>query len=246
MVLLSIAGRRRVGARAPHDDGDVHDAGAAPAYWRRYEASFHAPVRSRADARRSRCPPRGSRCRARSPIRVAHRSARARLEAMRQRLAGDFVDARSSACSTAVAMPAPPLARDRGAGYGCRRAHAGPAARARDTSYRALRDEHRRARAAELLAQPGARRRRDRRAARLRRADQLRARLSALVRRVAASVPRSPHAREGAPRSMVVLVQGAEERGERRDVAHVDADARQLGDAVPAPRPRAPSSDVVT
>ena len=140
----------------------------------------------------------GSSCPARWRIAVAHRSACARLEAMRQRLAGDFVDARverlleaggdagrrSATCAARLRLSPRTLVRRLGA---------------RDTSYRALLDGHRRRRAVELLAQP------ELSVAEIAggsatRSHQLRPRLPPLVRPVAARLPsRRAHSHSASP-----------------------------------------------
>jgi len=124
-----------------------------PAHWRRYAEYFHAPVEFAgrdasvslpADWLHLPCPLADP---------VAHRSARARLEAMRQRLMGDFVDVRIEALLAAGG--------DAGAVLGDIAAQLRLSPRTlvrrlqrRDTSYRRLLDGHRRRRAVELLLQP--------------------------------------------------------------------------------------------
>jgi len=85
---------------------------------------------------------------------VAHRSTRARLESLRQRLAGDCIDAEVERLLASGVDPDPPIAAVAAALRVSERTLVRRLGR-RHTSYRALRDDHRRALATELLAQPG-------------------------------------------------------------------------------------------
>ena len=125
-----------------------------PPHARRFEDFFHAPVTfAGAEAAVSipaewlplPCPLADA---------AAHRGAGTRLESMRQRLAGDFVDATIEAILDAGDDAGAPLAAM------AARLRMSPRTlvrrlRQRATSYRLLVDAHRRRRAVELLLQPG-------------------------------------------------------------------------------------------
>jgi len=153
MVLLSIQGVVEAAlGRRMHEASFVMPA-PRPSYWRRYAAHFHAPVTFAGRSARVVLPAELLRLPCPLADRVAHRAACARLEALRQRLAGDFVDA---------------LVERLLDGGGDTGATLGEVARrlrlssrtlvrrlgARGTSYRALLESHRRRRAVELLVQP--------------------------------------------------------------------------------------------
>ncbi len=124
-----------------------------PAYWRRYDEFFHGPVSFAGNEAGLSLPAAwlSMPCPLADPL--AHRSARARLEAMRQRLAGDFLDVQIERLLEQSDAAAPPLP-DAAA-----RLRVSPRTLVRrlgerGTSYRALVDVHRRRRAADLLCQP--------------------------------------------------------------------------------------------
>lgn len=125
-----------------------------PAYWRRYDEVFHAPVTFAGSAAAVTLPRQwlSLPCPLADPL--MHRSTRTRLEALRQRLAGDFIDARIERILAA--------GDDAGPSLGELAARLRVSTRTlvrrleqRRTSYRALLDRHRCTRSRELLAQPG-------------------------------------------------------------------------------------------
>jgi AraC-like DNA-binding protein len=153
MVLLSIQGvveaalGRRLSAAA------FRMPAPRPEYWRRYTGSFHGPVTFAGRFAAVTLPAEWVALPCPLADRVAHRGARARLEALRQRLAGDFADA--------MVVRVLEGGDDAGAPLGevARRLRLSPRTlvrrlAARGTSYRALLEEHRQRRAAELLVQP--------------------------------------------------------------------------------------------
>lgn len=153
MVLLSLQatiesalGRRLAGARfvmpAPR-----------PAHWWRYAGRFHAPLRFAGDHAALELPASWLAMPCPLADRTIHRHTAAQVAALRQRLDGDFIDARVERLLAGGddAPPALPVM--------ARRLAVSPRTLVRrlgerHTSYRALRERHRRARAADLLAQP--------------------------------------------------------------------------------------------
>jgi len=124
-----------------------------PTYWRRYERAFHAPVAFAGAVAAISLPVAwlDLACPLADPL--VHRDAKARLEALRQRLEGDFMDHRVERMLD--------LGDDPGLSLGdtARRLRISPRTLVRRlglrrTSYRALLDGHRRRRAVEMLAQP--------------------------------------------------------------------------------------------
>jgi AraC-like DNA-binding protein len=123
-----------------------------PAYWRRYEEFFHAPVTFAGVEAGVSLPAEwlSLPCPLADPI--AHRSTWTRLESIRRGLAGDFVDVRVERIFAA--------SNDAGPSLGDVAAQLGLSVRTldrrlaeRNTSFRHLLDRHRRERATELLAQ---------------------------------------------------------------------------------------------
>lgn len=152
MVLLSLQAtiESALGRRMHHATFVMPSA--RPAYWRRYDQVFHAPVAFTGAEAAVSLPAEWLELPCPLADTVLHRGTCARLESMRQRLAGDFVDvqvarllesgddAGLSLGATAVRLRMSPRTLVRRLGR-------------RNASYRELLDAHRRARAAELLAQ---------------------------------------------------------------------------------------------
>jgi AraC-like DNA-binding protein len=149
MVLLSIQGVVEAALGRRMDAATFFMPAPRPAHWRRYADHFHAPVRFAGNAARVELPAAWLELPCPLADRVAHRDACARLEALRERLTGDFADAQV----------------ERALGDGDTRPTLGAVARRlrlsprtlvrrlgeRGTSFRALLEEQRRARAGELL-----------------------------------------------------------------------------------------------
>jgi len=124
-----------------------------PAYWRRYEKVFHAPVTFAGREASVSFPTEWLDWPCPLADALLHRSASRRLEAMRQQIARDFVDTRVEAILEAADDVGLSLvevaARLRVSTRTLVRR-----LRKRNTSYRRLIDGHRRRRAIELLLQP--------------------------------------------------------------------------------------------
>ncbi len=123
-----------------------------PGHWRRYETHFHAPVRFEGHAAAVWIPAAWLRLPCPLADAALHRSARARLEIERQRLDGGFIDATVDRLLASGDDAGPTLAQ------AAARLRISPRTLVRRlggrrTSYRVLRDAHRKLRAAELLAQ---------------------------------------------------------------------------------------------
>jgi AraC-like DNA-binding protein len=153
MVLLSIQGVVEAALGRRMTEAAFSMPAPRPRYWRRYAACFHAPVTFAGRSATVSLPAEWLRLPCPLADRIAHRSHCARLESLRQRLAGDFTDAMVERLLQAGA--------DAGATLGdtARRLRVSPRTLvrrlgARGTSYRALLEGHRRRRAAELLGQP--------------------------------------------------------------------------------------------
>lgn len=126
---------------------------ARPAYWRRYEEFFHAPVTFEGREAGVSLPVDwlSLPCPLADPI--THRSTWTRLESIRQRLACGFVDARVERIF-ATSDDAGPSLVELAAQLRLSARTLVRRLEQRNTSYRALLDKHRRGRCAELLAQP--------------------------------------------------------------------------------------------
>lgn len=153
MVLLSIQGVVESALGRRMDEAAFTMPAPRPAHWRRCGELFHAPVRFAGDVAAVSLPLAWLDLPCPLADAVVHRSACTRLEAMRQRLAGEFVDARvesvlesgDDAGLSLVEMAA--------------RLRLSPRTLVRrlalrQTNYRRLLDDHRRRQAVELLAQP--------------------------------------------------------------------------------------------
>ena len=153
MVLLSIQGVVEAALGRPIDAATFSMPEPRPSYWRRYAAHFHAPVTFSGRVAKVALPAEWLDLPCPLADRVAHRAACARLEALRQRLAGDFVDAMVERVLDG--------GDDAGAALGevARRLKLSPRTLvrrlgARGTSFRVLLESHRQRRAIELLVQP--------------------------------------------------------------------------------------------
>ena len=153
MVLLSIQGVVESALGRGMDAATFRMPAPRPAYWRRYAEVFHAPVTFAGRVASVSLPAEWTHlpCPLADP--VAHRGTCARLEALRQRFAGDFADAMVERLLDGGDDAGLPLAEV------ARRLRLSPRTLvrrlgARATSYRVLLDDHRRRRAVELLVQP--------------------------------------------------------------------------------------------
>lgn len=153
MVLLSTQGVLAAALGRRIDEASFTMPAPQPAHWRRYADRFHAPVRFAGRVASVAVPAEWLDLPCPLADRIAHRDACARLEAQRQRLAGDFVDALVERLLEA--------GDDAGATLGevARRLRFSPRTlvrrlAARGTSFRALLDGHHRRRAVLLLGQP--------------------------------------------------------------------------------------------
>lgn len=153
VVLLSLQSTIEAALGCQMDGAAFAMPAARPTYWRRYEGFFHAPVTFEGTAAGVSLPEEllSLPCPLADP--VAHRSTRMRLEAVRQRLAGDFIDAQVERLLTTGADAGQSLGQVAAALRLSERTLVRGLAQ-RNTSYRALLDHHRRVRGAELLAQP--------------------------------------------------------------------------------------------
>jgi AraC-like DNA-binding protein len=149
MVLLSIQGVVEAALGRRMDGATFFMPAPRPAHWRCYAEHFHAPVRFAGDVAKVELPAAWLELPCPLADRVAHRDACARLEALRERLANDFVDAqveralgdddvRPTLGSVARRLRLSPRTLVRRLGE-------------RGTSFRTLLEQQRRARAAELL-----------------------------------------------------------------------------------------------
>lgn len=152
MVLLSVQGVVESALGRRMDEAAFRMPSPRPAYWRRYGEFFHAPVTFETREAAVHLPAEWLHlpCPLADP--VVHRSACARLESIRQRLAGDYIDARVERILEGGDDAGPSL------GEIAARLRVSPRTLVRrlarrDTSYRVLLDGHRRRRAVELLAQ---------------------------------------------------------------------------------------------
>lgn len=152
MVLLSLQATIESAVGRPMHEGAFAMPGARPAYWRRYQALFHAPVTFGGGAAVVSLPADwlALPCPLADPI--AHRSMCARLESIRQRLAGDYVDARVEHFLASGGDTAPSL-REVAAALRLSPRTLVRRLSERRTTFRALLAHHRRARGIELLAQ---------------------------------------------------------------------------------------------
>ena len=151
MVLLSTQGVLEAALGRRMAAGAFFMPAPRPSYWRRYAEHFHAPVRFAGDVARVEVPAAwlDLPCPLADP--VAHRDACARLEVLRRRLAGGFVDAMVERLLDGDGDASPTL------GGVARQLHLSPRTLVRrlgerGTSFRALLERRRRARAVELLA----------------------------------------------------------------------------------------------
>jgi AraC-like DNA-binding protein len=154
VVLLSLQWTIESALGGRLDDARFTMPAARAAYWQSYEAFFHAPVTFAGASAGVSVPEQwlSLPCPLADP--VAHRSTRARLESLHQRLEGDWIDAEVERLLASGGDPDPPIAAVAAALRVSERTLVRRLGR-RHTSYRALRDDHRRALATELLAQPG-------------------------------------------------------------------------------------------
>jgi AraC-like DNA-binding protein len=153
MVLLSTQGVLAAALGRRIDHATFTMPAPRPAYWRRYAEHFHAPVRFAGRVASVAVPAGWLDLPCPLADRIAHRDACARLEVLRQRLAGDFVDALVERLLEGGDDAGAPLDEV------VRRLRLSPRTlvrrlAARGTSFRALLDGHHRRRAALLLGQP--------------------------------------------------------------------------------------------
>ena len=153
VVLLSLQGTIESSLGGRMDDATFVMPAERAAHWRAYEAFFHAPVTFAGNAAGVSLPEEWLSLPCPLADAVAHRSTQVRLEAARQRLAGDAIDAEVERLLAGGDDPDPRLGTMASALRLSERTLSRRLARRR-TSYRALRDDHRRALAVELLARP--------------------------------------------------------------------------------------------
>jgi AraC-like DNA-binding protein len=153
MVLMSTQGVVESALGQRMDGATFHMPAPRPAYWRRYAAFLHAPVRFEGHVAAVSLPSQWLELPCPLADRVVHRSATVRLESMRRRVGEDFIDVRVERMLD--------VGDDAGASLGDIAARLGISSRTlvrrlgrRNRSYRVLLDGHRRQRAIELLAEP--------------------------------------------------------------------------------------------
>jgi len=153
MVLLSLQATIESAMGRRMGEASFTMPATRPAYWRRYDEFFHAPVTFAGHAARVSLPAEwlSLPCPLADPI--AHRSTWTRLESTRQRLAGDFADAQVERILATGSDAGAPLGEVAAQLRLSTRTLVRRLAQ-RQTSFRDLLDRHHRERTAELLAQP--------------------------------------------------------------------------------------------